>query len=52
VVIFTANLDAVRAAFESVPWVRKASVQREWPNKLRVTLEEHVVLGTWGDQVV
>jgi cell division protein FtsQ len=39
----------VRAAFESVPWVRKASVQREWPNKLRVTLEEHVVLGTWGD---
>lgn len=47
---FTANLDAVRAAFESVPWVRKASVQREWPNKLRVTLDEHVVLGTWGDQ--
>ncbi|MBR7791618.1 cell division protein FtsQ/DivIB [Undibacterium sp. FT147W] len=46
---FTANLDAVRGAFESVPWVRKASIQREWPNKLIVKLDEHVVLGTWGD---
>ncbi|MCH8620205.1 cell division protein FtsQ/DivIB [Undibacterium sp. TS12] len=46
---FTANLDAVRAAFEAVPWVRRASVQREWPNKLIVTLEEHVALGTWGE---
>lgn len=46
---FTANLDAVRLAFESVPWVRKAAVRREWPNKLIVTLEEHVALGTWGE---
>lgn len=46
---FTANLDAVRVAFESVPWVRKASVRREWPNKLIVTIEEHRALGTWGD---
>jgi len=46
---FTADLDAVRAAFESVPWVRKAMVRREWPNKLIVTLEEHRALGTWGD---
>ncbi|MFZ6718688.1 cell division protein FtsQ/DivIB [Undibacterium sp. Ji49W] len=46
---FTANLDSVRAAFETVPWVRKASVQREWPNKLVVTLEEHIAMGTWGE---
>ncbi|MFC5476491.1 cell division protein FtsQ/DivIB [Paraherbaspirillum soli] len=46
---FTANLDTVRTAFESVPWVRKAAVQREWPNKLIVTLEEHQALGTWDD---
>nr|AIA11226.1 Cell division protein FtsQ [uncultured bacterium] len=47
---FTVNLDTVRIAFESVPWVRKATVRREWPNKLVVTLEEHVPLGTWGDE--
>jgi len=46
---FTADLDAVRAAFESVPWVRKASVRRAWPNRLVVSIEEHVPLGTWGD---
>lgn len=46
---FTVNLDAVREAFEAVPWVRKASVRREWPNRLAVTLEEYMPLGTWGD---
>lgn len=45
---FTANLDVVRAAFESVPWVRKATVRREWPNTLLVRIEEHQPLGTWG----
>jgi cell division protein FtsQ len=46
---FTADLDAVRSAFEAVPWVRKASVRREWPDKLVVSLEEHVPLGIWGE---
>ncbi|MEO7031678.1 MAG: cell division protein FtsQ/DivIB [Herbaspirillum sp.] len=47
--LFTTDLNAVRAAFEAVPWVRKATVRREWPNALQVTLEEHQALGTWGD---
>ncbi|WP_338845380.1 cell division protein FtsQ/DivIB [Massilia sp. W12] len=47
---FTLDLEAARAAFESVPWVRRASVRREWPNQLIVTLEEHVALATWGDK--
>lgn len=46
---FTADLDAVRMAFEAVPWVRKAAVRREWPNRLIVTIEEHEPLGTWGE---
>lgn len=46
---FTANLDAVRVAFEAVPWVRRAAVRREWPNTLIVTVEEHVPLATWGE---
>lgn len=45
---FTADITTVRAAFEAVPWVRHAAVRREWPNRLVVTLEEHVPLGTWG----
>lgn len=46
---FTADLDSIRMAFEAVPWVRRAAVRREWPNKLIVDLEEHKALGTWGD---
>jgi len=46
---FTANLDTIRHAFEMVPWVRKASVRREWPDRLIITLEEHSPLGTWGE---
>jgi cell division protein FtsQ len=50
---FTVDLDAARAAFEQIPWVRHASVRRVWPNALAVTLEEYKPLGTWGnDQLV
>ena len=45
---FTVNLDAARQAFESVPWVRKAAVRREFPNRLRVQLEEHKAVALWG----
>jgi cell division protein FtsQ len=46
---FTTNLEQVRSAFESVPWVRRATVRREWPDQLIVGVEEHEALGTWGE---
>ena len=45
---FTVDLARARAAFESVPWVRKAVVRREFPDKLRATLTEHVPVAHWG----
>ena len=44
---FSIDLDAARAAFEQVPWVRKAVVRRVWPNRLAVTLEEHEAVAVW-----
>ena len=44
----TLDLAAVRRAFESVPWVRHAVVQKVWPNRLRVRLEEHRPVALWG----
>ena len=44
----TIDLPAVWRAFESVPWVRRAVVQRVWPNRLRVRLEEHRPVALWG----
>jgi cell division protein FtsQ len=45
---FTVDLARVRAAFEAAPWVRHAVVQREFPNRLRVTLQEHQPVALWG----
>ncbi len=46
---FALDPDEVRAALEQLPWVRRASVRRVWPDRLEVTLEEHVALARWGD---
>ena len=44
---FTLDLAAGRRAFEAVPWVRHAVLQRVWPNRLRVLLEEHRAAALW-----
>lgn len=44
---FSLDLAAAKQAFESVPWVRRAVVQRVWPNRLAVRLEEHRVAAWW-----
>ena len=58
---FTMDLGAAQRAFQTVPWVREAVVQRIWPNRLAVTLEEHRPAAFWlpldtdaasGDQLV
>jgi len=43
----TLDLQQARAAFEAVPWVRHAVVQRVWPGRLTVRLEEHVPVALW-----
>jgi cell division protein FtsQ len=45
---FTVDLARVRAAFEGAPWVRRAVVHREFPNRLRVSLQEHEPVALWG----
>ncbi len=46
---FAVDLDAVRAVFEAVPWVRRAGVRRVWPDGLEVSIEEHRALALWDD---
>lgn len=41
------NLKDGRAAFEAVPWVRHAQLQRVWPMRLKVSLEEHRAAAYW-----
>lgn len=48
--LFTADLREAVSAFESLPWVRRASVRRQWPDRLVVRLEEHEALARWNDE--
>ncbi|MFT3817247.1 MAG: cell division protein FtsQ/DivIB [Rubrivivax sp.] len=48
---FSADLSRARAAFEAVPWVRRATVRRVWPDRLVVQIEEHRAAALWqGDE--
>lgn len=44
---FTIDLEATRNAFEKLPWVRRATLQRQWPHGLTLTLEEHEAKARW-----
>ncbi|MBK5204181.1 MAG: cell division protein FtsQ/DivIB [Polaromonas sp.] len=46
----TVDLDSTRAVFEAVPWIRRAVVQREFPNRLKVVLQEHRAIAYWGPE--
>ncbi len=46
---FAVDIGAVRASIETLPWVRRATVRRVWPDRLEVAVEEHVPLARWGD---
>lgn len=46
---FSVDLARTRAVFEAMPWVRRAVVHRDFPNRLRVQLQEHQVAAYWGE---
>ncbi len=47
---FTVDVVAIRAAAEALPWVYKASVQRIWPETVRVQIEEQQPVAHWHGQ--
>ncbi|WP_442881010.1 cell division protein FtsQ/DivIB [Aromatoleum sp.] len=44
---FSVDLEAARAKFEKLPWVRRAEVRRRWPDVLELRLEEHQAMAYW-----
>jgi cell division protein FtsQ len=45
---FTLDLKQARDVFETAPWVRKAVVRKQFPNRLKVQLQEHQAVAFWG----
>ncbi len=45
----TVDIDRLRKSLEKLPWVRKVSIRREFPNRLAVMFEEHQPLARWNE---
>lgn len=46
---FSVDVDAVRAAARSLPWVREASVRRVWPGSIHIAIVEREAAFRWGN---
>jgi cell division protein FtsQ len=46
---FSADLNGIKQTVEALPWVASASVRREWPNQLQITISEHQPVARWKD---
>ena len=46
---FSLNVNEVRLALLSMPWVREVTVKRVWPDLLKVIVFEQVPSARWGD---
>jgi cell division protein FtsQ len=46
------SIAAVREAAKRVPWVREASVRREYPDTVEIAFETHDVVARWSDRAL
>jgi cell division protein FtsQ len=46
------SIAAVRDAAKRVPWVREASVRREYPDTVEIAFETHDAVARWGDRAL
>jgi cell division protein FtsQ len=46
---FNVDVRGVKAAVETLPWVDSAAVWRQWPNTLRIAINEQQPLAYWGE---
>lgn len=47
--LFSLDLEAARRGFEALPWVRTATLRRQWPDRLVVELAEQTPAAGWND---
>ena len=49
---FSTDVEAIRAALETLPWVRVASIRRVWPDRLHITVYEQIAVARWGEHAL
>lgn len=46
------DVQVIRDAVESLPWVSRVTVRRQWPDTLALVVEEQQQLARWGDDAL
>jgi cell division protein FtsQ len=49
---FTMDLDGAQRALRQVPWVRNVGLHREWPDRLKVSIEEFEPFANWNEKTL
>jgi cell division protein FtsQ len=49
---FTADIELVRQALLTMPWVQDASIRRQWPSTLRIKVIERRAVAYWSDDAL
>jgi len=47
---FNIDVDAIKVRIEKIQWVKKASIQRVWPDTIIIEVVEHMPIAYWGDK--
>ncbi|MFC0228633.1 cell division protein FtsQ [Serratia aquatilis] len=45
----TQDVDIIQQQIERMPWIKQASVRKQWPDELRIHLVEYVPVAHWND---
>lgn len=46
----TQDVDIIQQQIERLPWIKQASVRKQWPDELKIHLVEYVPIARWNDQ--
>lgn len=46
----TQDVNIIHQQIERLPWIKQASVRKQWPDKLKIHLVEFVPIARWNDQ--
>lgn len=45
----TQDVDVIQQQIERLPWIKQASVRKQWPDELKIHLVEYVSVARWND---
>lgn len=46
----TQDVNIIQSQIERLPWIKQASVRKQWPDELKIHLVEYVPVARWNDQ--